>query len=853
MSRSRRMLLEAATPDGVRRFVSELPKMLSLDGAAPQTWVTVTKIGHFYDPRYGEFDITRQMLLAMIDNFDKGTYGQEVFLDVAHEPSKGSAGTFKKLALEGNKLRALIEWTPYGVDAVKERGFKYLSADYTENFSDNEKRAQHGPLLFGAGLTIRPVIKGNEPVQLSEPDGSPPTFLHPDLQTHLLQEIETMHKKLSIALQATLAAIVTLSEPIRVQLLSAFETAVQPVTDEVQAKLLMEKFAEAGKQCAEQIAGGNKDIKLSMDLSGIKGGLTADDVTRILAERDTLNANAAKKLAEGKAANVKLLSDTINAATGLDEATKKTLAEGVADLITPEMSADQVKRLAEVQIKQGNELSAAKQLSAMGFSRHSGTVHIQMVDGESKKLDGIYRDNLKKTSSFAMGTIKLAEKSHPFVSMVLSEFDRVHGAEMHNEVKMLAGETGMANVNLPIGFQREVIREALSDTNILNLVQTMIDPEAKETTSIPYELRDVANIVNDGIVYEGQEIPEAGISQLMDSAYIQPMKIALRVSNEVMHFSQASGINWDAMGRNLASNATYMRELISRRIANALQQATDSFGAIAVPAESFTAQLNGATSTLKTVNYPIVRPLQERNLRGQAMGTEENPIVIVLDNVTITPYNGTNQQAAGTYYRVTNYNLGYVQLVNQLGVPVTPATNANTNTIAYSKATNILKVDLDIPNGSTSKKQLNFALEAIGARKATLSGDRFVKPDFQLMSPHLNDMLTNAEQFTDSGTRVDATVSPDGDLTTVKGIPAFGTNAPGIDLGDQRIIIGQRGLLGYNIAKPFVFGQPFEAVGANGKPIGKKIAYGEEYSAIKVPSPVRNRMTSVLVYSFTGR
>jgi len=744
------------------------------------------------------------------------------------------------------------------VDAVKGRGFKYLSADYTENFQDNEKRAQHGPLLFGAGLTIRPVIKGNEPVQLSEPDGSPPTFLHPDLQTHLLQEIETMHKLLAEKLKSVLAGIVLLSEPLRAQLLAAFETAVQPITDEAQAKLLMEKFAESGKQCAEQIASGKTDIKLSIETpassaSAASPGLTVDDVRKLMADEATAQAATVKKLAEDKAGNVKLLSDTISAATGLSEENKKALTEEAAPLITGEMGANYVKTLAEMQIKKGNELSAARQLSDMGFSRRSGSVHIETISTEGKKLDGIYRDNLKKTSSFALGNIKLAEKAHPFVSMVLSEFDRVHGAAMHNEVKMLAGETGMANSNLAIGYQREVIREALSDTNILNLVQTMVDSAATETTMIPYELRDVANIVNDGVVYEGQEIPEAGIQQLLDSAYIQPMKIALRVSNEVMHFSQASVINWDAMGRNLASNATYMRELISRRIANALQQATDSYGAVAVAAESFSAQLNGATSTIKTVNYPIVRPLQERNLRGQAMGVAENSIAIVLNNAEVTPYDGTNKQAAGTYYRITSYNLGYMQLVNQLGVPVTPAANANANTIAYSRATNILKVDLDVPVGSTVKKQLNFVLEAIGARKATLSTDRFVKPDFQLMSPHLNDMLTNAEQFTDNGQRVDATVSPDGDLTTVKGIPAFGTNAPGIDLGDQRIIIGQRGLLGYNIAKPFVFGQPFEAVGPNGQPIGKKIAYGEEYSAIKVPSPVRNRMTSVLAYSFTGR
>ncbi|MGC8170020.1 hypothetical protein, partial [Salmonella enterica] len=64
---------------------------------------------------------------------------------------------------------------------------------------------------------------------------------------------------------------------------------------------------------------------------------------------------------------------------------------------------------------------------------------------------------------------------------------------------------------------------------------------------------------------------------------------------------------------------------------------------------------------------------------------------------------------------------------------------------------------------------------------------------------------------------------------------------------------GQRGLLGYTIAKPFVTGQPFEMTDSQGRPIGKRQAYGEEYSAIKVPKPVANRMTSVLAYSASNR
>jgi hypothetical protein len=52
-------------------------------------------------------------------------------------------------------------------------------------------------------------------------------------------------------------------------------------------------------------------------------------------------------------------------------------------------------------------------------------------------------------------------------------------------------------------------------------------------------------------------------------------------------------------------------------------------------------------------------------------------------------------------------------------------------------------------------------------------------------------------------------------------MPAYSTNAPGVDMGSERVLIGQRGLLGYVVAKPFVTGQPFEAVDSTGAPIGK--------------------------------
>lgn len=810
--------------------------------------VTVTRCGSFTDPRYGRFEITREMLFSMVRNFDAGTVGVDIFLDVSHKPEDGAAAKILKLTVEGSRLRALVEWTGYGVDAVKVRGYRYLSAEFVENYQDNEQGAQYGCTLLGAGLTVRPVIKHLDPVTLSCESGDDvPILIHPDLAKHLLSEAQNTMNKHLLALLAQLQAKKLSESAINAIMKAAGDAVALAGEDEAVQIKLCNDFASAAITLADSLSAGGT-IQLSMPGTSI----TTDQVQTLIAKALTDQAAEAKALAETLTARRMLLADTINAAAGIDDAVKKELTESAAKLVTGDMSEDQVKALAQMQINSGNKIAASVKLAMMGY-QVSGNPHITVPDEGAVKLSQIYHDHLKKTDTYANGGIKLSDKASVFLSKVLAEFDRINGFQIDQEAKLLSGgQTTMNNVALPIGFQREVIREALSDLRILELVQTLTDFGATATTGIPYEFRDVSGILNDGIVYEGQEIGYATVHQAMDTAYLTPMKVAYIISNEVAHFTRASGLNWDAMSRNIETCSSVMREMVCRRLANELQRSADAYGAIVVSAESFTSQLDGSKSTIKTTNFPIVRPYQARDLQGAAVGSPENAIAVVLNNNAIAPFDGSGTQTAGTYYRITNYNLGYVQFVNQLGDPVTPA-NTGTNTIAYSRATNIVKVNLDVPDGSTLELQLNKALQAVGSQKAMLSGQRFVTPNFLLMSPTLNDTLSNAEQFINEFKRNGTDNTTDGDLMKVKGIAAYGTNAPGIDLGDQRIVIGQRGTLTYTVAKPFALGEPFEAVGPNGKPIGKKQAYGEEYNAIKTPTPIRNRLASVLVYSFTNR
>jgi len=857
--RARRLKFESAAPDGAIRILSDRVDAQRFAEGNRTVIVNLARVMSFRDPWYGKVELTHKKFNQMIKNFNDDVYGQKIFIDVSHNPSEGAAAEIKKIFMDGQKFRGEVEFTEYGVEAVTKRRMIYLSMDFTEDYLHPETEKKHGALLFGAGLTIRPRVKGLDPVQLSFDDDEKPVNLTPRARRLLSEEINTMWEQYLKQLRTRLSEL-KLSEGVVLQFAENFETTAKTLGDNEDAiKGVMDGFAAQAKVLSDNGQGASDEIKLDFSSLNIQTGMTEDKVLELMERQKQADESKATQLAEKREANIKIFTDALAEADGLkslSEDQRKTLGEA-ADVITADMTADQVKRLADNQIKIGNDMAVSMQLSSMGFeTSRGGTVHISVDESNSiKKLSDDIANGLRGTSHHGTGQLLLLaeDKLPPFCRMILSEFDRINAAKLFHESKQFAGgETGIADTSLPAGFQRTVIMEALSDLRVLELVQTLTNFSATATTDIPYETRDTSGVLNDGIVYEGQDIHEASVSQAMDLAYILPMKLAFIITNEVIHFSRASAINWDAYARNVESNARVVRELITRRICNELQRSADAYQATDVVNEGFDGQL-GAVSTIKTTNYPIVRPHQQKDLQGNNVGSAENAITVRLNGAAIQAYDGSGTQSAATYYRVTNYNLGYVQFVDETGSPVNPPNTAGADDISYSYATNVAKFDLD--NGGTELGlHLNGLLRAFGERKALMAQDRYVVPDFLLMSHTLNNTATNANNFEVDSKRNGSDTTPQGDLDRVKGINAWSTNAPGVDLGDERTIMGQRGTLTYTVAKPFVTGQPVEAVNpTTGKLIGKKKAYGEEYSAIKVPTPIRNRLTSVLAYSFTGR
>ena len=812
------------------RFVSE---SIRLGEDQPTSWVTVTRTGEFSDPRYGKFSITPAMLAEMVKNFTGKAYGQDIFIDVAHKPENGAAGKVVALAVEGDRLRAKVEWTPMGVEAVRAKGYAYLSAEYHENWRDNEAGNPHGCVLLGAGLVTRPCIKRLDPVQLSEADGESVLLLHPKLLNDLISEVKDTMKKHLEELKKQLEAK-GLSEAAIAAVISLAEKAMTGMTDDAQMKALCEAFAADAKKLTE---GGPVTVNVA-------GGLTAADVAAAVAKQLAERDDAAKKLAETQAGNVKLLGEQIaELGKSLSEDTRKELVDGLTPAITAEMSAPAIKALAEVQVKMAEKAEANKQLAASGF-HFRGNAHIT-VDSTNEVL------KLQETIDRRLGITPPKESPNAeLVKKVLAQFDAERGAELSREHKHLAAGDGIiSDVSVPAIFERTVIREALYPLVALQFVNVGTS-EFAVAAQIPYSYRDVTAAGRDSTrKYEGQGIARAGIKQAMETAYPIPQKLAFEVSDELRYLTGAGRIDFDATAENVRNASRIIGEDLERLILNECVNAGDEF-AVSAGNDTLTATVNGTNKVFVTSNFPVVRPRKVFDLQGNQVGTTVNPIVVTLNSIVRQEYDGSGTQSAGTYYTM-DYNLGEIRFVSETGASVTP-TNAWPLVVTYSYTTNVTKFDTDLGSLKVGEKWDDF-IYRYGLRRSVLEDQRFYRANFGLMSGTVHEQVLLANQFAAINDRGQTSVSGAGDLGSIRSVPNFKSFAPGLQLGDTRVLIGERGNTRFRMAKPWQMGELQDQKDVNGRFTGKKEAYGDQFIFLHTPSQLKGCYSSVVLYSATGR
>ena len=139
------------------------------EGETVESWIQVLKTGEFYDPRYGDFVVTKETLDSIVENFDRLPLGVPGDYDHSFQMTGSSlaSGWVRKIELrEEESLWTLVSWTSSAVDAIRAGEYRFISPEYTFDYID-ERGEHHGPALLAFALTNRPFLEGMAEVTLA--------------------------------------------------------------------------------------------------------------------------------------------------------------------------------------------------------------------------------------------------------------------------------------------------------------------------------------------------------------------------------------------------------------------------------------------------------------------------------------------------------------------------------------------------------------------------------------------------------------------------------------------------------------------------------------------------------------
>lgn len=155
--------------------MSETVKTVLIDGGCPVALgdeearfiYNLLPVGEFYDKRYGRVSITAAKIQQMADNFGKCP-AYEVPVKLGHEqgaksPGKVIAATAKP---EGLEVTLLVDADT--AQAINAKQYRYMSAEFDEDYHDKKTGEKVGAVLLGAALVNQPAHPYVAPLVLAD-------------------------------------------------------------------------------------------------------------------------------------------------------------------------------------------------------------------------------------------------------------------------------------------------------------------------------------------------------------------------------------------------------------------------------------------------------------------------------------------------------------------------------------------------------------------------------------------------------------------------------------------------------------------------------------------------------------
>ena len=171
-------------------------KMVLVDSGFPEalTGETETRfvynllpVGKFYDKRYGEIYVNDQLLQQMEANFGKYP-AYKVPVKIGHGDGAPSPGEVIGIQAKPEGLEITMTVDQDTSEAILKKQYRFMSAEYDDNYIDKETGAPVGAVLLGAALVNQPAnpymeplkfVDGIDPAPPNNPDGGEGTGIRP--------------------------------------------------------------------------------------------------------------------------------------------------------------------------------------------------------------------------------------------------------------------------------------------------------------------------------------------------------------------------------------------------------------------------------------------------------------------------------------------------------------------------------------------------------------------------------------------------------------------------------------------------------------------------------------------------
>lgn len=124
-------------------------------------------VGRFYDKRYGEVNISSEKIKKMADNFGKFP-SYEVPVKLGHNDGAKSPGKVIAVEAKDSGLEITMLVDAETAKDINDKKYRYMSAEFEDNYMNKETGASVGPVLLGAALVNQPANPYMQPMKLAD-------------------------------------------------------------------------------------------------------------------------------------------------------------------------------------------------------------------------------------------------------------------------------------------------------------------------------------------------------------------------------------------------------------------------------------------------------------------------------------------------------------------------------------------------------------------------------------------------------------------------------------------------------------------------------------------------------------